>query len=187
MFFKCKNCKRKRQCRKDRQKFAAFFLKGFLKETITSCNGLKPQATLLHIYGRQRQRWLVVLPGEREKGDAMLYNVYLLITHEIYPNVQNIHIARCVRQLKVGCFNMLPIVLGKTSVLKCCKCPRHRVGRVLSFSPVVGIGTPPTPHSQASAPPPLFGSGGRATLAGERGGGRIPIPTRGHTLCIAPA
>jgi hypothetical protein len=26
---------------------------------------------------------------------------------------------------------------------------RHRVGRVLSFSQVVGIGTPPTPHSLA--------------------------------------
>jgi hypothetical protein len=46
----------------------------------------------------------------------------------------------------------------------------HRVGRVLSFSPVVGIGPPP------------FGSGGRGTLAGEREGGRVPIPTRGHTL-----
>ncbi len=33
---------------------------------------------------------------------------------------------------------------------------RHRVGRVLSFSPVVGIGTPPTPHPQASVPPPLL-------------------------------
>jgi hypothetical protein len=57
----------------------------------------------------------------------------------------------------------------------------HRVGRVLSFSPVVGIGTPPTPHPQASVPSP-FGSGGRGTLAGERRGGRVPIPTRGHTL-----
>ncbi len=35
-------------------------------------------------------------------------------------------------------------------------------------------------------PPPPFDSGslikgGRGTLAGERGGGRVPIPTRGHT------
>ncbi len=45
----------------------------------------------------------------------------------------------------------------------------HIVGRVLSFSPVVGIGTPSTPHPQASVPP-LLGSGGRGTLAGERGG-----------------
>ncbi len=29
-----------------------------------------------------------------------------------------------------------------------------------AFSPVVGIGTPPTPHPHASVPPP-FGSGGR--------------------------
>ncbi len=31
---------------------------------------------------------------------------------------------------------------------------RHRVGRVLSFSPVVGIGTPPPPRVR---PPPFFG------------------------------
>jgi hypothetical protein len=30
--------------------------------------------------------------------------------------------------------------------------------------------------------PPLFGSGGRGTLAGERRGGRVLIPTSGHTL-----
>jgi hypothetical protein len=92
----------------------------------------------------------------------------------------------------------------------------HGVGRVLSFSPVVGIGTPPTPHPLAPPPlvsgggahslaregvgewgergsgrevwglpqpltrwPPPFGFRGRGTLAGERGGGRVPIPTRG--------
>ncbi len=57
----------------------------------------------------------------------------------------------------------------------------QRVGRVLSFCPVVGIGTPPTPHPQACVPPPS-GSRGRGTLAGERGGGRVPISTRGLTL-----
>ncbi len=40
---------------------------------------------------------------------------------------------------------------------------------------------PPTPHPQASVPP-SFCTGGRGTLAGERGVGRVPIPTRGHTL-----
>jgi len=29
-------------------------------------------------------------------------------------------------------------------------------------------------------PPPTFGTGGRGTLAGERGGGRVPIPTTGE-------
>ncbi len=57
----------------------------------------------------------------------------------------------------------------------------HRVGRVLSFSPVVGIGTTPTPRPQASVPPPPC-SGGRGTLDGERGVGRVLVPTRGHTL-----
>ncbi len=47
---------------------------------------------------------------------------------------------------------------------------------MLSFSPVVGIGTPQTPDPQASVPPPPPpppGSGRRGTLAGERGGGRV--------------
>jgi hypothetical protein len=43
----------------------------------------------------------------------------------------------------------------------------HRVGRALSFSPVVVIGTPPTPHPHASVPPhPLVrGGGGAHSLA----------------------
>ncbi len=45
----------------------------------------------------------------------------------------------------------------------------HRVGRVLSFSPVVGIGTPPTPHPQASVPPPLLVPGEGYTRWRERG------------------
>ncbi len=64
----------------------------------------------------------------------------------------------------------------------------HRLQRRQSaklFLPVVCIGTPPTPHPLASVtspPPPPPGSGGRGTLAGERGVGRVPISTRGHTL-----
>jgi hypothetical protein len=52
------------------------------------------------------------------------------------------------------------------------------------FLLVVGIGTPLTPHPHASVPPPPLVPGGRGTLAGERGGGRVPIPTRGHTLVV---
>jgi hypothetical protein len=60
--------------------------------------------------------------------------------------------------------------------------PKHRLGRVLSFSPVVGIGTPTTPHPQASVPPWFRGEG--HTRWRERGWdrGRVPIPARGHTL-----
>jgi hypothetical protein len=60
----------------------------------------------------------------------------------------------------------------------------HRVDRVLSFFSVVGIGTPPTPHPQASVTPPapLVPGVGAHALAGERGGGRVPIPARGQTL-----
>ncbi len=38
----------------------------------------------------------------------------------------------------------------------------------------------PSPAGEYAPPP--FGTGGRGTLAGEKGGGRVPIPTRGHTL-----
>jgi hypothetical protein len=38
----------------------------------------------------------------------------------------------------------------------------------------------PSPAGEC-APPPLWFRG-EGTLAGERGGGRVPIPTRGHTL-----
>ncbi len=40
----------------------------------------------------------------------------------------------------------------------------------------------PQPLTRRRVCPPPFGSGGRGTLAGERGGVRVPIPTRGHTL-----
>jgi hypothetical protein len=42
------------------------------------------------------------------------------------------------------------------------------------------LGLPPPLTRRRVCPPP--GSGGRGTLAGEKGGGRVPIPTRGHTL-----
>ncbi len=45
------------------------------------------------------------------------------------------------------------------------ECVLHRVGRVLSVSPVVGIGTPPPLSQPASVPPPPFGTGGEGTLA----------------------
>ncbi len=57
---------------------------------------------------------------------------------------------------------------------------RHRVGRVLSFSQVVGIGTPPTPHPQASVPP--FGSGGGASSLAKEGVGESQF-RRGDIHC----
>jgi hypothetical protein len=48
----------------------------------------------------------------------------------------------------------------------------HRVGRVLNFSPVVGIGTPPPPHPQASVPQPTpMVLGGEAHSLGRGGWG----------------
>jgi hypothetical protein len=45
---------------------------------------------------------------------------------------------------------------SRATILHICTC---RVGRVVSFSPVVGIGTPPTPHPQAGMPLWFLGEG----------------------------
>ncbi len=53
------------------------------------------------------------------------------------------------------------------------------------FSPVVGIGSPPTPYPHASVPPPLWyreEGHTRWREGGGVGGGRVPNPTRRHTL-----
>ncbi len=57
----------------------------------------------------------------------------------------------------------------------------HRVGRVLSFFSSRRNWDSPNPSPAGKCAPP-FGTGGWGTLAGERGGGRVPIPTR--VLCI---
>ncbi len=54
----------------------------------------------------------------------------------------------------------------------------HRVGRVLSFFPVDGIGTPPTPYRQASVPPSLWFRGEGHTHWWE-GGGIVPNSDEG--------
>ncbi len=59
----------------------------------------------------------------------------------------------------------------------------HKVGRVLSFSPVVGIGTPPTPHPQASVPPlPFVPGGGARSLARE--GWESPSSDEGKNIVV---
>jgi hypothetical protein len=56
----------------------------------------------------------------------------------------------------------------------------HRVGRVLSYFSSRRNWDSPNPSPAGGVVPPwLWGSG---TLAGERGVGRVPIPTRGQTL-----
>jgi hypothetical protein len=61
----------------------------------------------------------------------------------------------------------------------------HTVGRVLSFfSMVVGIWTPPTPHPQAFVPSTLLVPGEGVSLAWVREGGRLPIPTKGHSCTL---
>ncbi len=59
---------------------------------------------------------------------------------------------------------------------------KHRVGRVLSFFSSRRNWDSPNPTPACECAPPPFGSWGRGTLADERGGERVPIPTRGHTL-----
>ncbi len=50
---------------------------------------------------------------------------------------------------------------------------RHRVGRVLSFFSSRRNWDYPIPSPAGEYAPPWFG--GRGTLAGERGGGRVPM------------
>jgi hypothetical protein len=60
---------------------------------------------------------------------------------------------------------------------------------------LVGIGTPPQPPTRRLVCPLPPVSGGRGTLAGEKGVGRVPIPTRGihcgtlymYVLCVCMA
>ncbi len=62
------------------------------------------------------------------------------------------------------------------------KSKNHRVGRVLSFfsrSSELGLPKDPNPR-QRVCPPPR--SGGRGTLTGESGVGRVQTPTTGHTV-----
>ncbi len=56
----------------------------------------------------------------------------------------------------------------------------HRVGRVLSFFQSSELELPEPWRAGECAPHPLVPGGGAHSL--ERGGGRVPIPTRGHTL-----
>ncbi len=57
----------------------------------------------------------------------------------------------------------------------------HRVGRVLSFFSSGRNWDSPNPSPAGECDPPP-GSGGRGTLVGERGVGRVPISTRRHTM-----
>jgi len=59
------------------------------------------------------------------------------------------------------------------------KAQSRQSAKLLLQSSELGL---PQPLTWRRLCPPPFGSGGRGTLAGERGGGRVPIPTRGHTL-----
>jgi hypothetical protein len=60
----------------------------------------------------------------------------------------------------------------------------QRVGRVLSFfSSRRNWDSPnPSPAGECAPPPVLGGGAPRGTLACEKGVGRVPVPTRGHTL-----
>jgi hypothetical protein len=58
----------------------------------------------------------------------------------------------------------------------------HRIGRVISFFSSRRNWDSPNPSPAGESA--TRGSRVRGTLAGERGVGRLPIPTRGHTLFI---
>jgi hypothetical protein len=69
-----------------------------------------------------------------------------------------------------------------TEIFHDIKGTKHRVGRVLSFfSSRRNWDSPnPSPEGECAPLPPVLGGG--HTRQGERGYGRVPIPTRGQTL-----
>jgi hypothetical protein len=59
---------------------------------------------------------------------------------------------------------------------------RRQSAKLFLQSSELGLSLPQPLTRRRVCPPPSPGSGGSGTLAGERGVGRVPIPTRGHTL-----
>jgi hypothetical protein len=110
------------------------------------------------------ERWLAVRPPNLKKTNLLL--IFLALT---INNLLAYEYTYTVRSL-------FSVHISPT------KTSNHRVGRVLSFFFSRRNWDSPTlsPAGECAPPPP--GSGGRGTLAGERGVGRVPIPTRGHTL-----
>jgi len=74
----------------------------------------------------------------------------------------------------------------KTAVVETVLCPLYPQSRQSAklFLKSSELGLPQPLTRRQMCPPPLHapGSGGRGTLAGKRGVGRVPIPTRGHKL-----
>jgi hypothetical protein len=65
--------------------------------------------------------------------------------------------------------------------LNACRAQSRQSAKLFLQSLELGLPQPLT--RRLVCPAPLDpGSGGTGTLAGERGVGRVPIPTRGHTL-----
>ncbi len=71
------------------------------------------------------------------------------------------------------------INVGDLTPYLTCGLQSRQSAKLFLQSSELGLLQPLTPRRMY---PPPFGSGGRVALAGERGGGRVPIPTRGHTL-----
>jgi hypothetical protein len=59
---------------------------------------------------------------------------------------------------------------------------RRQSAKLFLQSSELGIPHPSHARECVPPPPPSFGSGGRGTLACGRGGGRVPIRTKGQTL-----
>ncbi len=88
---------------------------------------------------------------------------------DVWKELRERHECRAQRRLctrPLGATGPKNVYLVKKTIQKIYSVAQ-RVCRVLSFSPLVQIGTPPPPHPQASVPPPWFR--GREILACGRG------------------
>ncbi len=69
--------------------------------------------------------------------------------------------------------------VGSAPPVKYCRPQSRQSAKLFLLSSELGL---PQPLTRRRVCPPHLWFGGRVTLAGERGGGRVPVPTRGYTL-----
>jgi hypothetical protein len=76
-------------------------------------------------------------------------------------------------------------MLRKMSILRHTFSPQpqsRQSAKLFLKSSEMGLPQPLTRRRVCPPPPPVLGGGAQCALAGERGVGRVPIPTKGHTL-----
>ncbi len=115
--------------------------------------------------------------GIKKKGDFFTY--FILHCFICRPSDSPVLLDAGIEPRTVALTSRLDLIQGGNSARG--GFPQSRQSTKLLFSSRRNWDSPnPSPAGECAPLPPCFGA--RGTLAGERGGGRVPIPTRGHTL-----